>query len=144
MPDADKYEIVILGGGEAGKYLAWTMAKAGHRAAMVERRWLGGSCPNIACLPSMNLIYSAKVASLGRRGAEFGLEMDSLGISMASVQHRKRLMVEELHQMHSEGTSASGVELIMGKAGSSLQKPLKSPSTTAACDGLKANACSSS
>ena len=85
MPDVEKYEILILGSGEAGKYLAWTMAKAGHRTAMVERRWLGGSCPNIACLPSKNLIYSARVASLARRGAEFGLEMDSFAISMAGV-----------------------------------------------------------
>jgi pyruvate/2-oxoglutarate dehydrogenase complex dihydrolipoamide dehydrogenase (E3) component len=115
VPDADKYEILILGSGEAGKYLAWTMAKAGYRTAMVERRWLGGSCPNIACPPSKNLIYSAKVASLARRGAEFGLEMDSLGISIAGVQHRKRLMVAGLHQMHAERTSASGVELIMGE-----------------------------
>jgi pyruvate/2-oxoglutarate dehydrogenase complex dihydrolipoamide dehydrogenase (E3) component len=74
MPDVERYEILILGSGEAGKYLAWTMAKAGHRTAMVERKYLGGSCPNVACLPSKNLIYSAKVASLARRGAEFGLE----------------------------------------------------------------------
>ncbi len=115
MPDVEKYEILILGSGEAGKYLAWTMAKAGHRTAMVERRWLGGSCPNIACLPSKNLIYSARVASLARRGAEFGLEMDSFAISMAGVARRKREMVEGLHQMHVARTTASGVELIMGE-----------------------------
>ena len=78
MQDVERYEILVIGSGEAGKYLAWTMAKAGHRTAMVERKHLGGSCPNIACLPSKNLIYSAKVASLARRGAEFGLEIDSL------------------------------------------------------------------
>jgi pyruvate/2-oxoglutarate dehydrogenase complex dihydrolipoamide dehydrogenase (E3) component len=92
MPDVDKYEILVLGSGEAGKYLAWTMAKEGRRTALVERRWLGGSCPNIACLPSKNLIYSAKVTSLARRGPEFGLEMDSLRINMAGVQLRKREM----------------------------------------------------
>jgi pyruvate/2-oxoglutarate dehydrogenase complex dihydrolipoamide dehydrogenase (E3) component len=64
MPDVERYEILVVGSGEAGKYLAWTMAKAGHRTAMVERKYLGGSCPNVACLPSKNLIYSAKVASL--------------------------------------------------------------------------------
>ena len=82
MSDVEKYEILVLGSGEAGKYLAWTMAKAGHRTAMVERKWLGGSCPNVAYLPSKNLIYSATVAALAKRGAEFGLEMDSLAISM--------------------------------------------------------------
>jgi len=115
MPDVDKYEILVLGSGEAGKYLAWTMAKEGHRTAMVERRWLGGSCPNIACLPSKNIIYSAKVASLAKHGAEFGLEMDSLTVNMAGVQRRKREMVEGLHQMHAERTAASGMQLIMGE-----------------------------
>ena len=60
MQGVERYEILIVGSGEAGKYLAWTMAKAGHRTAMVERKFLGGSCPNIACLPSKNLIYSAR------------------------------------------------------------------------------------
>jgi pyruvate/2-oxoglutarate dehydrogenase complex dihydrolipoamide dehydrogenase (E3) component len=85
MPKLEQYNILVLGSGEAGKYLAWTMAKAGHWTAMVERRWLGGSCPNIACLPSKNLIYSAKVASLAGRGAEFGLEMESLTVSSSSA-----------------------------------------------------------
>ena len=97
MSDAEQFEILVLGSGEAGKYLAWTMAKGGHRTAMVERRWLGGSCPNIACLPSKSLTYSARVASLARRGAEFGLETNSLDVSMKEVQRRKRLMVEGLH-----------------------------------------------
>ena len=116
MPDVEKYEILVLGSGEAGKWTAWTMAQEGHRTAMVERKWLGGSCPNIACLPSKNVIYSARVASLARRGAEFGLEMDQLRINMAGVQRRKREMVESEHRFHAERTAANGVELIMGEA----------------------------
>ena len=80
MADAEKYETLVLGSGEAGKWTAWTRADEGHRTAMVERKWLGGACPNIACLPSKNVIYSARVTSLARRGAEFGLEMDRLRI----------------------------------------------------------------
>ena len=68
MTEIDKFEFLVLGSGEAGKYLAWTMANAGHRTAVVERRWIGGSCPNIACMPSKNVIWSAKVASLSGRG----------------------------------------------------------------------------
>jgi len=115
MPDAEKYETLVLGSGEAGKWTAWTMADEGHRTAMVERKWLGGSCPNIACLPSKNVIYSARVASLARRGAEFGLEMDQLRINMAGVQQRKRKMVEEEHQFHAKRTADAGIELIMGE-----------------------------
>jgi pyruvate/2-oxoglutarate dehydrogenase complex dihydrolipoamide dehydrogenase (E3) component len=115
MSDAEKYAILVLGSGEAGKWTAWTMADEGHRIAMVERKWLGGSCPNIACLPSKNVIYSARVASLVRRSAEFGLEMDRLRINMASVQQRKRKMVEAEHQFHAKRTEDAGIELIMGE-----------------------------
>ncbi len=115
MPDVEKYEILVLGSGEAGKWTAWTMADEGRRTAMVERKWLGGSCPNIACLPSKNVIYSARIASLARRGAEFGLEMDQLGINMAGVQKRKREMVESEHQFHAKRTADAGIELIMGE-----------------------------
>jgi pyruvate/2-oxoglutarate dehydrogenase complex dihydrolipoamide dehydrogenase (E3) component len=116
MSNIEKYENLVLGSGGAGKFIAWTMAEAGHRTAMVERGLLGGACPNVACLPSKNIIYSAKVISLARRGTEFGLKTESLSVDMESVQRRKRLMVEGLHQMHVDRTTASGAELIMGNA----------------------------
>lgn len=90
MPDVTHYKNLVLGSGEAGKYLAWTLAKAGERTAVVERRWIGGSCPNIACLPSKNVIYSAKVASLFHRAAEFGIQSEPFEISMEGVRARKR------------------------------------------------------
>jgi pyruvate/2-oxoglutarate dehydrogenase complex dihydrolipoamide dehydrogenase (E3) component len=57
----EEYDLVILGSGEGSKYLAWTLARQGQRVATVEHKWIGGSCPNIACLPSKNVIHSAKV-----------------------------------------------------------------------------------
>jgi pyruvate/2-oxoglutarate dehydrogenase complex dihydrolipoamide dehydrogenase (E3) component len=92
------------------------MAGAGRRTALVERGALGGACPNVACLPSKNIIYSAKVISLARRAAEFGLNTDSMSVDMKTVQRRKRLMVAGLHRMHVEHTAASGAEIIMGNA----------------------------
>ena len=59
----EPYDLVVLGSGEAGKYIAWTLARQGRRAVVIERKYVGGSCPNIACLPSKNVIQSAKVAS---------------------------------------------------------------------------------
>jgi pyruvate/2-oxoglutarate dehydrogenase complex dihydrolipoamide dehydrogenase (E3) component len=52
MPQTEHVEVLILGSGEGGKYLAWHLAKAGRRTTVVERKWIGGSCPNINCLPS--------------------------------------------------------------------------------------------
>ncbi len=116
MPSIEKYENLVIGSGGSGKFIAWTMTDAGHRTAVVERWLLGGACPNVACLPSKNIIYSAKVISLARRSAEFGLKTESMSVDMKTVQRRKRLMVEGLHQMHADLTDKSGAELIMGNA----------------------------
>jgi len=116
MPNIEKYENLVLGSGGSGKFIAWTMTGAGRRTAMVERRAIGGACPNVACLPSKNMIYSAQVISLARRGTEFGLKTGALSVDMQTVQRRKRLMVEGLRQMHLDATTKSGAELIMGNA----------------------------
>jgi pyruvate/2-oxoglutarate dehydrogenase complex dihydrolipoamide dehydrogenase (E3) component len=116
MPEVEKYENLVLGSGAAGKLLTWTLAGAGHRTAVVERGPLGGACPNVACLPSKNIIQSARVVSLAKRGAEFGLNFNSLSIDMKSVQRRKRLMVEGLQEFHLNQTMASGADLFRGEA----------------------------
>ncbi len=116
VPDVDSYDILVLGSGESGKYLAWTMAGAGHRTAVVEQKLIGGSCPNVACLPSKNIIHSAKVKSLAGRASTFGLETGSLETDMRAVQHRKRTMVDDLIKVHLDRYEAAGVDLIMGRA----------------------------
>ena len=85
MPDVDRYDILIIGSGESGKYLAWTMAAVGHRTAVIERKLVGGSCPNVACLPSKNIIHSAKVKSLASRASAFGLNTGAIRTDMKAV-----------------------------------------------------------
>jgi pyruvate/2-oxoglutarate dehydrogenase complex dihydrolipoamide dehydrogenase (E3) component len=116
MPDIERYEILVIGSGEAGKHLTWTMAQAGHRTAVVERKYIGGSCPNIACLPSKNVIRSAKANWFARQGAEYGIETGRVSTDMKGVLNRKRKMVEGEVQGHLERFKASGAELIKGEA----------------------------
>lgn len=110
----EEYDFLVLGSGEGGKYLAWTMARKGLRTAMIERKYIGGSCPNIACLPSKNFIHSAKVANYFWRGHEFGITKDNCRIDMSLVRDRKRQMVNGLVQMHLDIYKSSGTELIIG------------------------------
>lgn len=105
---------MVLGSGEAGKYIAWTMARKGMRAVVIERKWIGGSCPNIACLPSKNIIHSAKVASYFFRSEEFGITKENVRIHMGGVRERKRWMVQGLVDMHVANFEKSGAELLMG------------------------------
>jgi pyruvate/2-oxoglutarate dehydrogenase complex dihydrolipoamide dehydrogenase (E3) component len=116
VPDIERYDILVVGSGESGKYLAWTMAEAGHRTAVIERELIGGSCPNVACLPSKNIIHSAKVRALASRASAFGFDTGALSTDMKAVQARKRSMVADLIEVHVGRYEAAGVDLIMGKA----------------------------
>jgi pyruvate/2-oxoglutarate dehydrogenase complex dihydrolipoamide dehydrogenase (E3) component len=112
----EEYDLVVIGSGEGSKFLAWTLARQGQRVAMIERKWIGGSCPNIACLPSKNIIHSAKVASYFSRAAEFGINTSGYTVDMAAVTNRKRTMVKQLVDIHVKNYDASGTELILGEA----------------------------
>src|SRR5215813_3933772 len=96
----EEFDLVILGGGRGTTIAAWTFAGQGQRVAVIERKYIGGSCPNIACLPSKNIIHSAKVASYFRRSHEFGIAHDGFRIDMAGVRDRKRTMVSGLNEMY--------------------------------------------
>lgn len=115
MNAAEKYDVLVLGGGTAGKLAGWIMAKEGQRTAVIDRKYVGGSCPNIACLPSKNIIYSAKVASLVNRHREFGIETGPISIDMARVYERKREMVDGIIQVHMNKYRAAGSDLIFGE-----------------------------
>ena len=114
MNAPEKFDVLVLGGGTAGKVIAWTMAREGRRTAVVERKYIGGACPNVACLPSKNVIYSAKVASLVGRHREFGIGTGPIAIDMARVYARKRKMVEGIVQVHLDKYHEAGDELIFG------------------------------
>jgi pyruvate/2-oxoglutarate dehydrogenase complex dihydrolipoamide dehydrogenase (E3) component len=109
----EEYDLLILGSGAGSKLLAWTFAGRGQRVAVVERKYVGGSCPNIACLPSKNIIHISQFAYNVRRSEEFGISIDSFRVNMSAVRERKRKMVQGLVDTHLALYKQSGAELIM-------------------------------
>src|SRR4029077_1100643 len=110
----EEFDLVILGGGTGSTVAAWTFAGEGKSVAVVDRKYIGGSCPNIACLPSKNIIHSAKVADYFRRSKEFGIAHDGFTIEMPGVRERKRKMVVGLNEMYMENYRKTGAEFILG------------------------------
>ena len=115
MSNSERFPNVVLGGGEAGKYIAWELARSGQRVAVVERGLIGGSCPNIACLPSKNMIHSAKVVDLVRHAAAFGVHLGPWTLDMAGVRQRKRDMVDGLIAIHKARFAVDGLDFILGE-----------------------------
>src|SRR5215510_12853352 len=110
----DEYDLVILGSGTGGTVAAWTFASEGQRVAVIERKYVGGSCPNIACLPSKNVIHSAKVASYFRRSEEFGIPKKNFAVDMRAVRERKRRMVSHWNDVYLDTYKKNGAEFILG------------------------------
>src|SRR5207253_1911104 len=125
MPQSEQFEVLVLGSGTGGKLIAWHMAQSGRRTAVVERRWVGGSCPNIACMPSKNEISSARIAHLARLGRHYGTVTGSVTVDMATVRRRKREMVERQIAQHPQIYQRSGAELIMGSGSFLAPKTLE-------------------
>jgi pyruvate/2-oxoglutarate dehydrogenase complex dihydrolipoamide dehydrogenase (E3) component len=115
LTSTEEYDLLVLGSGAGGNVLAGALAQKGQRVVVIERKYVGGSCPNIACLPSKNIIHSAEVASFFKRSNEFGISKENVHINMAAVRERKRKMVRNVVDIFRDTYyTKSGAELVMG------------------------------
>src|SRR5271165_2354827 len=115
MPDVEEYELLIFGGGKAGKTLAMDMARAGRQVALIERGLIGGSCINIACIPTKTLVRSAEVAKLVRDRAGYGVLPGETSVDMPKVAARTAGVVAGMVEDHRRLFAESGFELIIGE-----------------------------
>ena len=114
MSTAEQFDVVILGSGQGGKLLAWHLGRSGKKVAVVERRWIGGSCPTVACLPSKNELWSAHVAHVVRNAAKFGTITGPATTDMRRVRSRKQDMIDRDTAFHHGAYKDSGAQVIMG------------------------------
>lgn len=115
MP-VEHFEFVIVGGGKGGKTLAVQMASAGRQVAMIEQGMIGGTCINVACIPTKTMVRSARVAELARRAADFGVRVVFDGVDPPGVRERKRDVVAEMVDRNQANFDRSGMTLLLGTA----------------------------
>ncbi|MBD2247864.1 mercuric reductase [Nostoc sp. FACHB-888] len=117
--DTQYYDDIIIGGGKAGKTLAPALVADGRKTALVERslNMIGGSCPNIACIPSKTMVASAEVANTVRNSAAYGINTAPPTVDLAAVIGRKRSVVQSLRPINLNNLhTALGDNLIIGTA----------------------------
>jgi probable pyridine nucleotide-disulfide oxidoreductase len=118
-PEVEQLDLIVVGGGKGGKTLAMDLAKQGYKAALIERdpEMIGGTCINVACIPTKTLVQSAKVAHLARRAGEFGVNATLGALDMRALRERKRAVVGFMRGAnHQLFTSIPGLEFILGTA----------------------------
>jgi pyruvate/2-oxoglutarate dehydrogenase complex dihydrolipoamide dehydrogenase (E3) component len=96
MPNTmtEPFDMIVIGAGQAGPFLAAKLAEQGQRVALVEARDLGGTCINRGCTPTKTLRKSARVAHMARRAAEFGVLVGSVEVDFAAAMARMQLRVD--------------------------------------------------
>lgn len=115
MTNVETYDILVFGGGKAGKTLAMDQATAGKRVAVVEAGMIGGSCINIACIPTKTLVRSAQLAGLARRAEEFGLvRTGPVSVDMGRVAARTAAVVAGMVEYNRQAFRAAGFEFVLG------------------------------
>src|SRR5688572_8242949 len=115
--DQGVYDVLIIGGGQAGIPLAHQLAKQGRRVALAERKHLGGSCVNFGCTPTKAVIASARVAHLARRHYEFGLRIPRVDVNFRAVLERARdVAMQSRVAIREELADETGPALLWGHA----------------------------
>ncbi|KTD36559.1 pyridine nucleotide-disulfide oxidoreductase [Legionella nautarum] len=109
------FDIVVLGGGKGGKTLAMDLAKSGHRVAMIEDNQIGGTCINVACIPTKTLVQAAKIAHYCRKAKDYGLDATLGPIDFKAVRARKEAVVNGMREANLKQFLDSGMDLILGR-----------------------------
>ena len=110
-------DLLVVGGGKAGKSLAMERAKAGWKVAMVERRFVGGTCINVACIPTKSLVNSARRLSDARSDEAFGIVgTEGAHVDLAKLRAHKESIVGAMVGAHEKMFAAPGLDFIRGEA----------------------------
>lgn len=112
-----EYDVTVIGAGPAGYVCAIRAAQLGLKTAIVEKRWLGGVCLNIGCIPSKALLKNAEVAhTLRERGKEFGFSIKDLTLDYSVAVKRSRKASDRLTKGVGFLMKKNDIEVHMGSA----------------------------
>src|SRR5215475_3885731 len=112
----EKYDAIVIGTSQGGRFLRVELAQAGQKVALVERGQLGGVCVNRGCTPTKTMVASARLAYQARRAAEFGVRLGPVSVDLAAVRQRKRDMVAGARKNYASHLAQDGLDLIEGEA----------------------------
>lgn len=117
MAAVEQFDYLIVGGGKGGKSLAMALGPAGKKVALVEEGQIGGTCINVACIPTKTMVASAKLLHHVHHGDQFGLSVNDGGNQIKGVIDRKRRVVKGMVDTHKQlFSSTPNLEFILGIA----------------------------
>src|SRR6201996_8281820 len=102
-----EYDALIIGAGQAGGPLAKHLAKAGKKVALIEKRWIGGTCVNDGCTPTKTWVASAKAAYMAANIGQLGVKVKGFSVNMPKIKKRKDEIVHLFRDGSQHGLEAT-------------------------------------
>lgn len=113
----EQYDAIIIGSGQAGVPLAKKMANAGKKVALIEKKWVGGTCINDGCTPTKTWVASAKAAYAATKSIDLGVPIKNYRVDMAQIKKRKDEIVENARKGNQKALEKTkNLDLIFGEA----------------------------
>jgi pyruvate/2-oxoglutarate dehydrogenase complex dihydrolipoamide dehydrogenase (E3) component len=112
----ETYDVIIIGAGQAGDPLSTALAKAGKKTAVIEEKYVGGTCINVGCTPTKTMVASAEAAYLARRGQDYGVFHGETTVDLGKVRQRKEAIVQSFREGSRRLIVNAGASLIEGHA----------------------------
>ncbi|TVP61586.1 MAG: glutathione-disulfide reductase [Halomonadaceae bacterium] len=118
MSDPFQYDLIVIGAGSGGVRLARTAAARGARVAIVESRYLGGTCVNVGCVPKKLFVYASHVREELEDAGGYGFSVPdgALCFDWGTLVANKDREIERLNGIYGRLLDNAGVTLINGTA----------------------------
>src|SRR5476651_502975 len=112
-----QYDAIVIGAGQAGGPLAKKLALAGKKTALIEKRWIGGTCINDGCTPTKSWVASAKMAYMAGNSSALGVKIKSFSVDMPKIKKRKDAIVHQFRAGSQKGLEATkNLDILFGEA----------------------------
>jgi pyruvate/2-oxoglutarate dehydrogenase complex dihydrolipoamide dehydrogenase (E3) component len=121
----EEYDVIILGAGQAGLPLALALVKSGRKTALIEEKYIGGTCINFGCTPTKAMVASAEAAEMARGGADYGVHSGPVSVDMRFVRQRKNSIVENFRTGDDRKVLQAGIHLLRGQASFTAPRQLQ-------------------
>lgn len=112
-----KFDVVVIGSGPGGYVAAINTAQMGLKTAIIEKKWIGGVCLNVGCIPSKSLLHNADLAhTLLNKSKEFGISFENLELDYSAAFQRSRQVSQRLSKGVNFLMKKNDIEVIEGEA----------------------------
>lgn len=111
----EKFDVVILGGGNAGIGVTGAPRAACMSVAMIEARDLGGTCPNRGCTPKKVLVAAGHALHEIERAATHCISVSKPTLNWAALIDREKDLIKDIPGRLAEAMTRRGVEVIRGE-----------------------------